>query len=628
MKEKILKISIITCALCLGFVFVQAQNPFDIEYPIAELNNCGSQEECKNFCDISSNQDVCFQWAKNMGFVKDKPEIHEDFIGPGGCQSEQECEAYCSNKEHGEECLDFSVAEGYITKEEAEKTRIDMNKTGPGGCDSDKSCRAFCDSPDNMEECMKFVVEEGKITEEEAEFLVKRAMIHHERGPDGPGRPGGPEDDIDEEKALNILEELGGGPGGCKNMDECDLYCSAGNHDEECMAFAIEHGLIPPEKIEKMKKMMEMGGPGGCKGPQECDEFCSKEENRDTCMNFAIENEMMPPEEIEMMKKEMEIIKRLDAGAMKGPGGCMGPQECSNYCNNPDHFEECMKFGSDQGMRDHGDMDMKMKDFKRIEMEMKDKGFMFPMFDDGPKDMMSKPGFEKSGFKGMSGGGTGVILKKKSSGVFEFIIMSAGGIKEFSFAPSSGSPYSGGVPGCPKQFKSDSSFFGSAEYPINAVITNCKDEKNEFVIDSSSGHFGGGGDTTPSFKSDGEEFKKQFFNEEYEAKFKQEHENKCDFNSDGTTDEYEAKKCANMTDFKPVPMPIMPVEGDYKEYDNKEQPTTTEPMPYPYIPMDGEHVEYDNTMEPIEPIPTEPTSVSVPELILGTVLMPLLQIFY
>lgn len=374
----------------------QAQNPFDISYPIPELGNCGSQEECKNFCDNPDNHAICIEWGQKQGVfsaveakrmkdieqMENKPEDPVD--GPGGCRSPRECDAYCRILENLNECLDYGVANGYNSAEEAQKIREQAQRGGPGGCNSREQCDAYCKNPANIELCMKFVVEEGKITQDEADLIIEMTK----KGPEM-GKPKGPK--IDEQKTLQVLEEKGGGPGGCKNPDECRAYCEDFNHGEECINFAVENNFIPPQEAEMAKKMMSIGGPGGCKGPQECDAFCGKEENRDTCFNFSKENGLFSPEEAIMMEKQMFIIRKLDDKA--GPGGCRSAQECSVYCNDPSKIQECMDFASETGMMSKEKVQTMMQQMQKTEMMQE--------FFMGGTMMGPPPGMEGSSGEGM-----------------------------------------------------------------------------------------------------------------------------------------------------------------------------------------------------------------------------------
>ena len=358
-KSKIFFITtvfIFLVALVFGFNKANAGPLDDVSYPIQELGNCGSVLECMAYCDIKENQVTCIDWAASRKIVpesearkvRDINKAEEEFEpGPGGCVSPRECDTYCRVEENLRECMDYSVRKGYISQEEAEKIIMKAEKGGPGGCKSKNECENFCRNPENADECFSFVVDEGKITKEEAEFMKGRMR----EGPRRPKQPTPEEEGIDAEKVQTLLKEQTG-PGGCKNMQECQKYCMDFNHAQECMEFAVKHQITKtPEALERIKKISQIkSGPGGCMGPEECDSYCSKEENRDECFRFTKENKLMSEEEIMKMEREIEIVKKFEEGNMTGPGGCKNPEECNKFCNDSTNIEECINFGGQHGM--------------------------------------------------------------------------------------------------------------------------------------------------------------------------------------------------------------------------------------------------------------------------------------
>jgi len=345
-------------ALFFGFNLAHAGPLDNVTYPIPELGNCGSVSECMAFCDVSENQVACIDWAASKKIVsageakkvRDMNRKEEEFEpGPGGCVSPRECDAYCRVEENLRECMDYSVRKGYILQEEADGIIAKAEKGGPGKCKSKSECENFCKNPENADECFSFVADEGKITKEEAEFMKERMK----QGPARPKQPTPEEEGIDKEKVQTILKEQAG-PGGCKNMQECQKFCMDFNHAQECMEFAVKHQITKtPQDLERIKRISQIkSGPGGCAGQEECNAYCSKNENRDECFKFTKENQLMSEEEIQKMEKEMEIVKKLEGGAMVGPGGCKGPEECNAFCSNSANIEECINFGGQHGMLD------------------------------------------------------------------------------------------------------------------------------------------------------------------------------------------------------------------------------------------------------------------------------------
>lgn len=348
-----------------------------IQFPVAELGGCADKAACKAYCDGPENRNACFGFAKKHGLMK--PEkirkiekrmavLEKQGGGPGGCQGEQECEAYCSNAANMNECIAFAKAHGVMDArelEEAEKVQAALASGAklPGGCANKGACEQYCSNPDNMDECVAFAEQAGFMDKKELAEM-KRVLPLMKRGetPGGCRARGECEaycadpEHIDEciafaEKAglgdpkeLEMMRKTGGrGPGGCRGKVECETYCDNPDHVEECFNFGAQHGLIPPEELERIQKaggveLLKQGGPGGCRGRRQCDEFCRNPENQEACFQFAVEKGLIPPE-------EAERIKELGGTeAFKGPGGCVGPRECEEYCTQEEHQGECMEF--------------------------------------------------------------------------------------------------------------------------------------------------------------------------------------------------------------------------------------------------------------------------------------------
>jgi len=366
-------------ALFVFYLRAEAQDLLNISYPIPELGNCGSQAECKAFCDNPANHLVCAEWAarnniiseQELAEVKREVEQREKFErgeipeGPGGCKTPEECDAYCALPEHAEECLKFAIEHNLITPEEAEQIQKEMEETkGPGGCKTNEECDAYCSMPEHIEECIEYAAKEGSLTREEADELLEiraREIEMREKMPrpeEFQHRPKEPE--IKEEKVIEILK-VQKGPGGCSTPEECKEYCSDISHAEECLSFAEKNNLASPEELKEMRKMNEImtttGGPGGCKSPKECDEYCSIPEHQDECLKFAKEHNLLSPEEEKM-------IEKMGVG---GPGGCRTPQECDAYCRDPQHMEECLMFSVEQGFMTEQDAQKMIEILKRQE---------------------------------------------------------------------------------------------------------------------------------------------------------------------------------------------------------------------------------------------------------------------
>jgi len=184
-----------------------------------------------------------------------------------------------------------------------------------GSCESKEACFTYCNEPANRDACMTFA-EANKLLEEE---------------------------EIKEYRAVQeVLAQ--GGPGGCANEAECEMYCDDINHIRECIAFADENGLKNEEELEEAQKVLNAldagySVPGGCTSKESCDAYCSQPENMEECLNFAEAVGFMSQEEIEGARTVMALMQNGQS-----PGGCLNQSECDAYCGDEAHFEECLDF--------------------------------------------------------------------------------------------------------------------------------------------------------------------------------------------------------------------------------------------------------------------------------------------
>ncbi len=184
-------------------------------------------------------------------------------------------------------------------------------------CQNKENCRQYCDILSNTESCLNFA---------EAHQLFTKSELREAR------------------KVVNILKEGAETPGNCQNKADCDTYCSQREHIRECFNFAKKAGLIPPEELEQAEKsvpLIEKGeSPGGCVNKVECDAYCSADEHKEECMNFAVKAGLMNQEEAERYRKT----------GGKGPGGCKSKEECDAFCNDPANKQICFEFGKEHGL--------------------------------------------------------------------------------------------------------------------------------------------------------------------------------------------------------------------------------------------------------------------------------------
>lgn len=237
----------------------------------------------------------------------------------GGCTSKENCHKYCELPGNMQTCLNFAEKNGLMSKEELSEARkfIAAGGKGPGGCTSKESCESYCNDGGNIRECVSFAEKNGLMSQEE---LVEARKIV---------------------KALDSGAKL---PGGCRNKQECEAYCSGGNPNnmKECIEFARTAGLMSEREIEeseKILKALDKGiAPPKCRGDEECAVYCSEPEHIEECVAFATAAGFMTEDQAQMMRKT----------GGKGPGGCIG-RECETFCNDPANQEACFNWAKESG---------------------------------------------------------------------------------------------------------------------------------------------------------------------------------------------------------------------------------------------------------------------------------------
>ena len=191
---------------------------------------------------------------------------------PGDCNTRYRCIEYCEQSENAIECVNFAEDAGFISHDEAEQARkwlpLILRGVTPGQCDSAEECEAYCEDTDNALECMEFAVKYEILPPDELEILRK------------------------------ILPFMRAGtmPGGCRTKDECEAYCTADGHFEECLDLGLALGVIKPGEVDLIRKSGGKG-PGGCRSSKDCEAFCTKPENQKECTDFAVKIGLMTQEE-------------------------------------------------------------------------------------------------------------------------------------------------------------------------------------------------------------------------------------------------------------------------------------------------------------------------------------------
>lgn len=331
---------------------------------------CRSKKECDSFCRLPENMEACINFGEAAGLIPPEElkeakmvlEAIKKGIKPPPCGSKDECDEYCSQPENIEECVTFAEAAGFMSSDEAAMVRKTGGK-GPGGCQGKEECEAYCEDPTNGEECINFAVEMGMIAPEEAEMARKM-----------------------------MAAGLSGGPGGCKGKEECEAYCNDFLHQEECIDFSVKAGFMSAEEAEQAKQMMQSGfsaGPGGCQGKEECEAYCNEPTHQEECIQFAQQTGMMSSEEAQMAEQGRIMMQQ------GGPGGCRGQEECMTYCGDPSHLEECANFASQQGLVSQEEMERMREQMQQMQEQGMPPGFVPAEGEHLEEGMMPPEGFSQ-----------------------------------------------------------------------------------------------------------------------------------------------------------------------------------------------------------------------------------------
>lgn len=176
MIKKILTI----CITILGLFFLtttvfaqtdqEIAQQYGISFPIAELGNCASIDECKTFCDNPDNYQKCTDFAQEHKLVstdststtsKSDDEILELAKVELGCSTMDECMAFCNKEENIDKCIDFAAKYSLGGGNADGMKQVISSLKQQFGCSSMTSCMDACNQPDNQQKCMEIFKQAG-----------------------------------------------------------------------------------------------------------------------------------------------------------------------------------------------------------------------------------------------------------------------------------------------------------------------------------------------------------------------------------------------------------------------------------------------------------------------------------
>lgn len=202
-----------------------------------------------------------------------------------------------------------------------------------GNCTDQGNCELFCEKTENMSICLDYAEKQSLVSSEE--LLVAK-------------------------KAVSKIQ-AGETPGKCKTKQECQNFCENNvTNIKECLGFANEIG-VPESELGQARKValaLERGGemPGGCTGKNSCETYCADTTHIDECLNFAEKAEMFSASDIAEARKVAPFLKSGET-----PGKCQTKNDCKVYCDDSNHFEECITFAEKTGLVSKEDAEMAKK---------------------------------------------------------------------------------------------------------------------------------------------------------------------------------------------------------------------------------------------------------------------------
>lgn len=208
-----------------------------IKFPVTDLGNCASPQECRDFCKQETNKSVCGDYAIKMGIQKTRvKEINRTVLQKAkselGCDSATSCHNYCRKSENQGLCLSFGQKYELVKKMGSSsgqlKPEIITKAQNELGCSNELSCKNHCDNPENLKKCQAFA----------ARYSLGK--LSGEQKATGSGT-----------KSPVFLE-----PNGCRTQRECFEYCKA--HPETCPNFpkasSQSFGEMPRVSIKPSEK--------------------------------------------------------------------------------------------------------------------------------------------------------------------------------------------------------------------------------------------------------------------------------------------------------------------------------------------------------------------------------------
>ncbi|MBI4039281.1 hypothetical protein HY388_00445 [Candidatus Daviesbacteria bacterium] len=234
----------------------------------------------------------------------------------GNCQTIAECGNYCKKDGNLPACMAF-VKKYQITKDDV----LTFTISELDNCQMGSDCRNFCNRDENIAQCIDFADKYDLLSTSNIELAQK----------------------------FTQAVGSGGGPGGCKSLEQCERYCDDSSHTNECLDYVGKKNLLPIEELNRVRKVAEgfrQGAetPGHCRDYTECNVYCADYSHVNECSTYAKKVGYFSSEQAAEVERFLPLISR---GAM--PGGCKSKEACEEYCANDTHQGECADFSLSAG---------------------------------------------------------------------------------------------------------------------------------------------------------------------------------------------------------------------------------------------------------------------------------------
>ena len=271
---------------------------------------------------IGASAAVSFAQTAPTDAAIDAAQITYPIADLGSCTDRNDCKKYCDKPANMVACIAYAEKQGILKGDDLRVSKIVAQKIAdkqtPGGCTTKDQCESYCNgNVAHLNECLSFGEELGVISKTDL---------------------------AEAKKIASALEKGAKMPGSCTTKGECEDYCAAGSHIDECLSFAEAAGILAPEELDEARKVapfLKSGEtPGKCQSKDECENYCKDSAHFEECLNFA--------EKAGFVSAEDAAMARKTGG--KGPGGCQGKDECEAYCNDEANAASCVAFAKEKGL--------------------------------------------------------------------------------------------------------------------------------------------------------------------------------------------------------------------------------------------------------------------------------------